>query len=122
MKAIYWNEADQGMTFEYASIPDAMLPRARNMHEQLVEAAAEANEELMDKYLNEEVLSEAEIKQALRLRTLANEIVSRVGWVAFKNKGVQGMFDAVIEYLPSPTEVKAIEGELESGEKGCRDS
>ena len=122
MKAIYWNEADQGMTFEYASIPDAMLPECQEMHEQLVEAAAEANEELMDKYLNEEVLSEAEIKQGLRLRTLANEIVPVLGGSAFKNKGVQGMLDAVIEYLPSPTEVKAIEGELESGEKGFREA
>ena len=122
MKAIYWNEADQGMTFEYASIPDAMLAECQEMHEQLVEAAAEANEELMDKYLNEEVLSEAEIKQGLRLRTLANEIVPVLGGSAFKNKGVQGMLDAVIEYLPSPTEVKAIEGELESGEKGLREA
>ena len=122
MKAIYWNEADQGMTFEYASIPDAMLAECQEMHEQLVEAAAEANEELMDKYLNEEVLSEAEIKQGLRLRTLANEIVPVLGGSAFKNKGVQGMLDAVIEYLPSPTEVKAIEGELESGEKGFREA
>ena len=122
MKAIYWNEADQGMTFEYGVIPADMLDDCQKMHEDIVEAAAEATDEMMEKYLNEEVLSEAEIKQGLRLRTLANEIVPVLGGSAFKNKGVQGMLDAVIEYLPSPTEVKAIEGELESGEKGFREA
>jgi elongation factor G len=120
MKAIYWSEADQGMTFEYAEIPAEMIDQCQEMHEHLVEAAAEANEELMDKYLNEDVLSEAEIKRGLRIRTLANEIVPVLGGSAFKNKGVQGMLDAVIEYLPSPTEVKAIEGELENGEHAVR--
>ena len=120
MKAIYWSEADQGMTFEYAEIPAEMIDQCQEMHEHLVEAAAEANEELMDKYLNEDVLSEAEIKQGLRIRTLANEIVPVLGGSAFKNKGVQGMLDAVVEYLPSPTEVKAIEGELENGEHAVR--
>ena len=120
MKAIYWTAEDQGMTFEYAEIPADLIDQCQEMHEHLVEAAAEANEELMDKYLNEDVLSEAEIKQGLRIRTLANEIVPVLGGSAFKNKGVQGMLDAVIEYLPSPTEVKAIEGELENGERAVR--
>ncbi len=120
MKAIYWSEADQGMTFEYAEIPAEMIDQCQEMHEHLVESAAEATEELMDKYLNEDVLSEAEIKRGLRIRTLANEIVPVLGGSAFKNKGVQGMLDAVIEYLPSPTEVKAIEGELENGEHAVR--
>ena len=120
MKAIVWNEADQGMTFEYTDIPDDILDQCTEMHERLLEAAAEANEELMDKYLEEEVLTEEEIKQGIRQRTLANEIIPVLGGSAFKNKGVQAMLDAVIEYLPSPTEVKAIEGELESGERDIR--
>jgi len=120
MKAIFWNEADQGMTFDYAEIPEQMVEECRKMHENLVEAAAEATDELMEKYLEGEVLTEAEIKQGLRIRTLANEIVPVLAGSAFKNKGVQAMLDAVVEYLPSPTEVKAIEGELDNGEKGIR--
>jgi elongation factor G len=122
MKAVYWNDADQGMTFEYAEIPEDMLDECQEMHDFLVESAAEANEELMDKYLDDEQLTEEEIKQGLRARTLANEIVPVLGGSAFKNKGVQGVLDAVIEYLPSPTEVKAIEGELENGEQGVREA
>jgi len=122
MKAVYWNDADQGMTFEYAEIPEDMLDECQEMHEFLVESAAEANEELMDKYLEDEQLTEDEIKQGLRARTLANEIVLVLGGSAFKNKGVQGVLDAVVEYLPSPTEVKAIEGELENGERGVREA
>jgi len=122
MKAIYWNEADQGMTFEYGEIPADMLDECQEMHEYIVECAAEATEEFMDKYLEEEALTEAEIKQGLRIRTLANEIVPVLGGSAFKNKGVQAMLDAVVEYLPSPTEVKAIEGELENGEQGTREA
>ncbi len=122
MKAVYWNEADQGMTFEYAEIPDEMIDECQEMHDYIVESAAEANEDLMDKYLEDESLTEEEIKQGLRIRTLANEIVPVLGGSAFKNKGVQGMLDAVVEYLPSPTEVKAIEGELENGEKGLREA
>ena len=122
MKAVYWNEADQGMTFEYAEIPDEMIDECQEMHEYIVESAAEANEDLMDKYLEDESLTEEEIKQGLRIRTLANEIVPVLSGSAFKNKGVQGMLDAVVEYLPSPTEVKAIEGELENGEKGLREA
>ena len=122
MKAVYWNDADQGMTFEYAEIPEEMLEQCQEMHEFIVESAAEANEALMDKYLDDQPLSEEEIKQGLRARTLANEIVLVLGGSAFKNKGVQGVLDAVVEYLPSPTEVKAIEGELENGEQGVREA
>jgi len=122
MKAVYWNDADQGMTFEYAEIPEEMLEQCQEMHEFIVESAAEANEALMDKYLDDQPLSEEEIKQGLRVRTLANEIVLVLGGSAFKNKGVQGVLDAVVEYLPSPTEVKAIEGELENGEQGVREA
>src|SRR5690606_23435107 len=112
MKRIVWNEADQGVTFEYAEIPADLLDEAKQWREHLVEAAAEANEELMNKYLEGGELSEAEIKMGLRIRTLANEIVPTVCGSSFKNKGVQAMLGAVIEYLPSPTEVKAIEGLL----------
>ena len=99
-----------------------MLDECQAMHEIYIESAAEANEEFMEKYLEEEALTEAEIKQGLRIRTLANEIVPVLGGSAFKNKGVQAMLDAVVEYLPSPTEVKAIEGELDDGEKGTREA
>ena len=111
-KAILWNEADQGMTFEYAEVPADLVDEVAEMREAMIEAAAEANDELMDKYLEGGELSEAEIKQGIRQRTLANEIVPVLGGSAFKNKGVQAMLDAVIEYMPSPTEVKAIEGTL----------
>ena len=115
-KAILWNEADQGMTFEYAAVPEDMVDVVEEMREFVVESAAEANDELMEKYLEEGELSEEEIKAGIRARTLANEIVPVIGGSAFKNKGVQAMLDAVIEYLPSPTEVKAIEGTLMDGE------
>lgn len=116
MQAIIWNEDDQGMTFAYEPIPADMQEQCAALREQLVEAAAEANDELMDKYLGGDELSEEEIKSAIRARTLAGEIVPVVGGSAFKNKGVQAMLDAVIEYLPAPTEVKAIEGVLVDGE------
>jgi len=116
MKAIIWNEADQGMTFTYEDIPADLQDECEEMREFLVEAAAEANEELMEKYLEEGELTEEEIKAAIRQRTLANEIVPVLGGSAFKNKGVQAVLDAVIEYLPAPTEVKAIEGILDDGE------
>jgi elongation factor G len=111
-KAIIWNEADQGMTFEYAEVPADMVEQVAEMREFVVETAAEADEELMDKYLEGAELSKAEIKRGIRARTLANEIVPVLGGSAFKNKGVQAVLDAVIEYMPSPTEVKAIEGHL----------
>jgi len=116
MKRIIWSESDQGTTFEYGEIPEDLLADVEHWHEQLVESAAEANEELMDKYLEGGELTEAEIKQGIRSRTLANEIVPTFCGSAFKNKGVQAVLDAVIEYMPSPTEVKAIEGVLEDGE------
>lgn len=116
MQAIIWNDADQGTTFEYEDIPADMLEQCQEMREYMVEAAAEANDDLMNKYLEGEELSEEEIKSAIRQRTLANEIVPVLGGSAFKNKGVQALLDAVIEYLPAPTEVKAIEGLLDDGE------
>ena len=122
MKAIFWSEDDQGMSFKYADIPRDILAECQQMHEYLVECAAEATEEFMEKYLAEEPLTEEEIKQGLRMRTLANEIVPVLAGSAFKNKGVQAMLDAVIEYLPSPTEVKAIEGELDNGDRGSREA
>ncbi|CUA88883.1 elongation factor G [Pseudidiomarina woesei] len=122
MKAINWNEEDQGMTFNYVEIPAELKDKAEEMHNELVEAAAEANEELMNKYLEEGELTEAEIKAGLRQRTLNNEIILCLCGSAFKNKGVQAMLDAVIEYLPSPTEVKAIRGILEDESEGVRKS
>jgi elongation factor G len=120
MKAILWNEADQGMTFEYSDIPEDLVDECTEMHESIIEAAAEANDDLMEKYLEGESLTEEEIKQGIRLRTLANDIVPVLGGSAFKNKGVQAMLDAVVEYLPSPTEVKAIEGEVHGGKRDVR--
>ncbi len=116
MKEILWNETDQGTTFTYEDIPADMQAECEKWREELVEAAAEANEELMNKYLEGGELTEAEIKKGLRIRTLANEIVPTLCGSAFKNKGVQAVLDAVVEYLPAPTEVKAIEGVLEDGE------
>ncbi|KAB2823192.1 elongation factor G [Aliivibrio finisterrensis] len=115
MKTINWNEADQGMTFSYEEIPADMLELADEWRQNLVEAAAEASEELMDKYLEGEELSEQEIKEALRTRTLNNEIVLATCGSAFKNKGVQAVLDAVIEYLPAPIDVPAIKGVDEDG-------
>jgi len=113
MKAIMWNEADQGMTFTLEDIPADLVDTANEYREKLLEAAAEGSEELMDKYLEEGDLSVEDIKSSLRQQTLANEIVLVTCGSAFKNKGVQAVLDAVIEYLPSPTEVKAIEGVLD---------
>ncbi|WP_027875076.1 elongation factor G [Spongiibacter marinus] len=113
MKAIIWSAEDQGMTFTYEDIPADLQDQCAEMREYMVEAAAEANEELMDKYLEGGELSEEEIKVGIRARTLANEIIPVFGGSAFKNKGVQAVLDAVIEYMPSPEEVKAIEGTLD---------
>ena len=115
MKAIMWNEEDQGMTYELEEIPADMQDEADFFHEQLVEAAAEADDDLMEKYLEEGDLSMVEVKAGLRKRTLANEIVLVHAGSAFKNKGVQAVLDSVIEYMPSPIEVKAIEGTLDDG-------
>ena len=123
MKAIYWNEDDQGLSYKLEEVPAELLAAAEASREELLETAAEANEELMDKYLESGSLSEAEIRAGIRSRTLANEIVPALCGSAFKNKGVQAMLDAVVDYLPAPTEVKAIEGVLEDGETaGARHS
>jgi len=115
-KAVIWNEEDRGTTFEYASVPDDLVEQCDEMREYLIEAAAEANDELMEQYLETGELSEEQIKAGIRARTLANEIVPVLGGSAFKNKGVQAVLDAVVEYLPSPTEVKPIEGTDLDGE------
>ncbi len=113
MKAIKWSEDDQGMSYELQDIPADMQAHAAELREELVETAAESSEQLMDKYLEEGELSVDEIKSALRALTIANEIVLMLCGSAFKNKGVQAMLDAVIDYLPSPIDVKAIEGVVE---------
>ncbi|MFC3284250.1 elongation factor G [Litchfieldella rifensis] len=113
MKAILWNEDDLGMTYDLVEIPDELRETAEQYREEMIEAAAEASEELMDKYLEGGELTNEEIKAGLRRRTLDNEIVLVTCGSAFKNKGVQAVLDGVIEYMPSPTEVKAIEGELD---------
>jgi elongation factor G len=120
MKAIYWDEASQGMKFELRDIPADLQDEAQEWREKMVESAAEASEELMNKYLEDGDLSEAEIKQGLRSRTVASEIVPMMCGSAFKNKGVQAMLDAVIEFMPAPTDVKPVQGELENGEMGMR--
>ena len=110
MKTITWSEEDKGATFEYTDIPEDLQAKCKSLREELVEAAAEANEELMEKYLESADLSEDEIKRGLRERVLSNEITLALCGSAFKNKGVQAVLDAVIEFLPAPDEVKAIEG------------
>tara|TARA_B110000483_G_scaffold93195_2_gene114839 strand:+ start:1300 stop:3390 length:2091 start_codon:yes stop_codon:yes gene_type:complete len=122
MKAIVWNEDDQGMTFVYEDIPADMQVQCEEMREHLIESAAEANDEYMEKYLEGNELTEEEIKAGIRARTLANEIIPVIGGSAFKNKGVQAMLDAVIEFLPAPAEVKAIEGTLDNGDAGAREA
>ncbi|BFT31712.1 elongation factor G [Alteromonas sp. D210916BOD_24] len=113
MKAINWNEEDMGMTFTYEDIPAEYIEKAEQYRTEMIEAAAEASDELMDKYLEGEELTEEEIRLGLRKRTLNNEIVLATCGSAFKNKGVQAVLDAVVQYLPSPTEVKAITGVLD---------
>jgi len=113
MKAIYWHEEDRGVTYESREIPAELLAQAEELREQMVESAAEANEELMETYLETGELSEEEIKQGIRLQTLANEVVPCFCGSAFKNKGVQAMLDAVVEYMPSPVDVPAIKGVLD---------
>ena len=113
MKAIYWNEEDLGLTYEEREIPEDLRAQAQEYREKLIEAAAEANDELTEKYLEESELTNEEIKEGIRIRTIANEIVPALCGAAFKNKGVQTMLDAVIEYLPAPDEVKPIKGFLD---------
>jgi elongation factor G len=120
MKAIIWNEADKGTTFTYGDIPANLLEESKKWREQMVEAAAEANEDLMNKYLEGNELTETEIKNAIRQRTIANEIVPMLCGSAFKNKGVQAMLDGVIDFLPAPTDIPPVKGELESGEADSR--
>jgi elongation factor G len=120
MQAIYWDEASQGMKFERKEIPAELLAEAKEWREKMVEAAAEANEELMNKYLESNELSVEEIKKGLRLRTINNEIVPMLCGTAFKNKGVQAMLDAVIDYLPSPVDIPPVKGENEKGEPDSR--
>lgn len=115
MKTIRWSEEDQGISFNYEDIPADMKADADKWRELLVESAAEANEELMERYLDEGDLSEADVMKGIRIRTLAGEIVPTFCGSAFKNKGVQAVLDAVVDYMPAPTEVKAIEGTLEDG-------
>jgi len=113
MKAIYWNEEDRGVTYESRDIPAELQAQAETLREEIMEAAAEANEDLMEKYLEEGDLSIEEIKLGIRLRTLANEVIPCFCGSAFKNKGVQAMLDAVIDYMPAPTDVPAICGHLD---------
>jgi elongation factor G len=124
MKAIHWNDSDLGVSYESLDIPADMLGECNKWRERMLEAAAESNEVLLNKYLEEGDLSEEEIRKGLRARTLATEIVPTVCGSAFKNKGVQAMLDAVIDYMPSPTDVPAIKGILEDeteGERSAKD-
>ena len=116
MKAIFWNEKDMGTTFEEKDIPDDLIDTCKKYREEMVESAAEANEDLMDKYLNDGDLSEQDIHDGLRIRTLANEIVPALCGSAFKNKGVQAMLDGVVRYLPSPLDIPPVEG-IDENEK-----
>ena len=120
MKAIYWDESTQGMKYDMRDIPAEHLAVAQEWREKMIENAAEANEELMNKYLEGGELTVEEIKRGLRLRTIASEIVPMLCGSAFKNKGVQAMLDAVIEYMPAPTDIPPVTGELENGKQGER--
>jgi elongation factor G len=120
MQAIYWDEASQGMKFERKEIPAELQAQAKEWREKMVEAAAEANEELMNKYLESGALSAEEIKKGIRIRTINNEIVPMLCGTAFKNKGVQAMLDAVIDYLPSPVDIPPVKGANENGEPDSR--
>jgi len=120
MKAIFWDEASQGMKFELKEIPAELQGQAEEWREKMVEAAAEASEELMNKYLEGGALSIEEIKYGIRTRTIANEIVPMLCGSAFKNKGVQAMLDAVLDFLPAPTDIPPVKGELENGEPTVR--
>ncbi len=122
MKEIIWNEADNGVTFEYKDIRDELKDECQKWRENMLESAAEANEELMNKYLETGDLSEEDLKKGLRIRTIANEIVPMLCGTAFKNKGVQAMLDAVVDYMPSPIDVPAIRGVDESEKEITRKS
>ena len=120
MRAIVWNEENQGMSYEARDVPESMRDECQRWREQLIEAAAEASDELTERYLDSGSLDEQSIYQGLRARTLRGEIVPTLCGSAFKNKGVQAMLDAVISYLPSPLDVKDIEGEMQDGSRGSR--
>jgi elongation factor G len=117
MRAIYWNESDQGLTFDSKEIPEELAARCNELREEMVENAAEANEELMEAYLESGELTIEQIKEGLRIRTIGNEIVPALCGSAFKNKGVQAVLDAVIDFLPAPDEVEAIKGTLPGDEE-----
>ncbi len=117
MRAIYWNESDQGLTFDSKEIPEELVARCNELREEMVENAAEANEELMEAYLESGELTIEQIKEGLRIRTIGNEIVPALCGSAFKNKGVQAVLDAVIDFLPAPDEVEAIKGTLPGEEE-----
>ena len=117
MRAIYWNESDQGLTFDSKEIPEELTARCNELREEMVENAAEANEELMEAYLESGELTIEQIKEGLRIRTIGNEIVPALCGSAFKNKGVQAVLDAVIDFLPAPDEVEAIKGTLPGEEE-----
>src|SRR5574340_453599 len=120
MKAIYWDDSTQGMKFDLRDIPANLMDKAQEWREKMVEAAAEASEELMNKYLEEGDLSLTDLKNGLRTRTIASEIVPMLCGSAFKNKGVQAMLDAVIDFLPAPTDIPPVKGHLENGQEGER--
>lgn len=120
MKAIYWDESTQGMKFEERDIPASLQDEARSWQDRMVESAAEANEELMNKYLEDGNLSLGDLKLGLRLRTINNEIFPMLCGSAFKNKGVQAMLDAVIDFLPAPVDIPDVKGQLESGQPATR--
>jgi elongation factor G len=120
MEAIYWDEASQGMKFDRRPIPAELAAESKQWRDKMVEAAAEANEELMNKYLESNELSVEEIKKGIRIRTINNEIVPMLCGSAFKNKGVQAMLDAVIDYLPSPVDIPPVKGANEKGEPDFR--
>ncbi|HEX8739902.1 MAG TPA: elongation factor G [Casimicrobiaceae bacterium] len=120
MKAIYWDDSTQGMRYEMRDIPAELAELAQEWREKMIESAAEANEEVMNKYLETGALSEEEIRKSLRARAIAGEIVPMLCGSAFKNKGVQAMLDAVIDYMPAPTDIPPVKGELENGSEGER--
>ena len=122
MRAIYWDDASQGMKFDYRDIPENLKAEAQKWRENLVETAAEASEDLMNKYLEEGDLTEAEIKGAIRQRTISGEIVPMMCGTAFKNKGVQAMLDGVVEYLPSPVDIPPVPGLNEDDEPVVREA
>ena len=122
MKAIYWNEADQGLTFEVKDVPQDMRGVCLEFRERIVEAAAETNEGMTEQYLSGIELTETEIKHGIRARTIANEIVPALCGSAFRNKGVQAMLDAVLDYLPAPVDVRAVEGVSSDGAPAVREA